>query len=744
MRHFTLILAAHRISGAVTDPSGAPLAGASVRLIASPDRVIATCLTGANGRYDLPAVTAGSYTLEVSAAGYYGGTETVTIGGADEMRHFTLILAAHRISGAVTDPSGAPLAGAAVRLIASPDGVIATYLTGANGRYDLPAVPAGSYTLEVSAAGYYGGTETVTIGGADETRHFTLIPVTRRISGTVTDASGVPLAGASVTLIASPDRVIETCLTNANGWYDLPAVPAGNYSLEVSAAGYYGGTEAVTIDSADETRHFTLTLTSVWEATLRYETVPISGGPQLLGSVYDDDNYYYVYVLGHTNRVPLTACDTGSYHRGGTNLQIGYSVTDITETSIRQALEETQDESFTSTYAFTWEFSSSFGMNDHYLDGKIYPVVFSVASNVSEVEGSETMIGRSLANTYETLTTESRSVTQEMSITIGEKGEPTGKYHFALFATTDVYGVVVTDHQKKTKVAYTTYAARPHSSYWDIDYEPDFKGTFGKTAPGDLLQFPSVDPSSLPTPGKNATDLPGLQRAAPPVADKPGGEYRLTKGLPITLSCANRDAGIYYTLDGTEPKVDGTNGLLYGGSFTITKACTLKAIAIADGTYQSEVMTVSYTELVLQTQWYLHLNRPDGDILIQDDGGSHSDYIDLTQLPGFENFDADALKDEGYTGIRLYMSFEYLSINYGYVQITIRKGHGETGSIWYQNLYDIPDNSYWTLWVGRTDVALSNFDTKMTLIFSADGDSDDNWMLSETKILFVATKPGYQ
>ncbi len=48
----------------------------------------------------------------------------------------------------------------------------------------------------------------------------------------------------------------------------------------------------------------------------------------------------------------------------------------------------------------------------------------------------------------------------------------------------------------------------------------------------------------------------------------------------VSMSCETEGASIYYTTDGTDPTANST---LYSAPFTITEACTVKAVAIKDG-----------------------------------------------------------------------------------------------------------------------------------------------------------------
>jgi hypothetical protein len=58
------------------------------------------------------------------------------------------------VSGMVSDPSGARLAGAQVTMIETSKNAIRSTVSDSVGRYTLPNLPVGPYRLEVKAAGF--------------------------------------------------------------------------------------------------------------------------------------------------------------------------------------------------------------------------------------------------------------------------------------------------------------------------------------------------------------------------------------------------------------------------------------------------------------------------------------------------------------------------------------------------------------------------------------------------------------
>src|SRR5262249_36502686 len=58
------------------------------------------------------------------------------------------------------------------------------------------------------------------------------------IVGIVTDESGAALANATVKASNVQTNVTNTTVTNAQGYYEFPLLPAGRYAIEVVAQGF--------------------------------------------------------------------------------------------------------------------------------------------------------------------------------------------------------------------------------------------------------------------------------------------------------------------------------------------------------------------------------------------------------------------------------------------------------------------------------------------------------------------------
>ena len=59
-----------------------------------------------------------------------------------------------------------------------------------------------------------------------------------RISGTVTDATGASVAGASISVVNADTKIVQRATTDNAGFYVVPDLPVGNYSVTAEAKGF--------------------------------------------------------------------------------------------------------------------------------------------------------------------------------------------------------------------------------------------------------------------------------------------------------------------------------------------------------------------------------------------------------------------------------------------------------------------------------------------------------------------------
>src|ERR1700730_12776336 len=71
---------------------------------------------------------------------------------------------------------------------------------------------------------------------------------TGRITGTVTDPSGLVVPGATITLTATTSGAVLTSVSGSGGRYLIANVPAGTYTLKVELSGFAPQTSNVSVN----------------------------------------------------------------------------------------------------------------------------------------------------------------------------------------------------------------------------------------------------------------------------------------------------------------------------------------------------------------------------------------------------------------------------------------------------------------------------------------------------------------
>lgn len=272
--------AAARESGAtitgciVSAETGRPLHGARVTISAgqlTADRVV---LADREGRFTFADVSAGRYVVKASRVGYvsleFGQRRAFEAGRPIEVRpgetRARVDVALPRggvIAGRILDDLGEPVAGARVSAFRSRfsqgkrrfDRVGRSVPTNDLGEYRLYALPPGSYAVGTLAEpsepdegypfapAYYPGThdpesaDRVAVGLGEEHTGINFVQPPGRVvqvSGTVVDARGRGLAGASVRVVDVRVGSVHGSAVRADGSFTLPNIAPGEYGLAVS------------------------------------------------------------------------------------------------------------------------------------------------------------------------------------------------------------------------------------------------------------------------------------------------------------------------------------------------------------------------------------------------------------------------------------------------------------------------------------------------------------------------------
>ena len=193
-----------------------------------------TVVPDSSGRFRVPNLPPGTYTVNASGLGYPGQALTATVvAGADSVLPIVLGASYAQFSGIVTDGFSSPVAGAVVQALFG--GLIqATTFSDANGQYSLWVSEPGAYDIRVAQIG--SATATVpaqTVSTSGNTRVNLTLGKLGSVSGVVVDTSQSPLANAQ--LVLSSGNFSVGAITDAHGSYSTLGVPAGIYSLAVTA-----------------------------------------------------------------------------------------------------------------------------------------------------------------------------------------------------------------------------------------------------------------------------------------------------------------------------------------------------------------------------------------------------------------------------------------------------------------------------------------------------------------------------
>ncbi|NJI60299.1 hypothetical protein HCX50_12755 [Microbacterium oxydans] len=258
------------VSGRLTDAAtGEPVSGASVRAQSLVTYSTAYGMTQSDGTYRVVVGAPGAWDVVAAegSATYSAATRRVTVAGTD-LKDITFALAkGQRVSGRATGENTTnPLPGIQVDVWNAAGEIVASATTSGDGTYRTPALADGTYTVRfVNWNGLYveewwkdattSGTATkISVAGKPVTAVDASMRLGGVIIGSVLDADGNPLAGATVGLASMPDTGIgaffapltqmfgatpggaildvETT-TDEHGTYTLPPVEAGSYGLYV-------------------------------------------------------------------------------------------------------------------------------------------------------------------------------------------------------------------------------------------------------------------------------------------------------------------------------------------------------------------------------------------------------------------------------------------------------------------------------------------------------------------------------
>lgn len=166
------------------------------------------------------------------------------------------------LSGTVRDDSHAVLPGVIVTATNASTGVTWSATSGADGRYTIAGLTPGTYSVAATLSGFaVGRVERVSVGVGQAALLDILLPVgdsaLGTISGTVKGAGRALLNARVEARLAGETRAKDT--TDAEGKYELEALPPGTYRVTASADGFEPSVKNVSVRQRQAvTRNFAL------------------------------------------------------------------------------------------------------------------------------------------------------------------------------------------------------------------------------------------------------------------------------------------------------------------------------------------------------------------------------------------------------------------------------------------------------------------------------------------------------
>ncbi|HEX4454450.1 MAG TPA: carboxypeptidase-like regulatory domain-containing protein [Kofleriaceae bacterium] len=275
------------IEGRVVDPSGKPIAGASVRALtagASPTEYSADVdqdrLRRFSGRSGAPAPSTTSTPMSADPQLIARGELGVMVGPIPP-----LPLPGEQVArpAAVVDPKAIGLVGEPAPLASSGNGVRASiWTTGSDGRYRITGIAKGKVTaLAIAAEFAEGRSREVTLAANDVISDVDVVlGAGTYVAGRVTDQSGAPVAGAEVSAQPEVGAPVEN-FTDSDGQYRIGPL-SGKLVLRVSAYGHGEARLALELALADGTtaaEHREDVVLEVADATLLGTLVDSTGIP---------------------------------------------------------------------------------------------------------------------------------------------------------------------------------------------------------------------------------------------------------------------------------------------------------------------------------------------------------------------------------------------------------------------------------------------------------------------------------
>ncbi|GMK37253.1 hypothetical protein PCCS19_03060 [Paenibacillus sp. CCS19] len=238
------IISTGGVSGTIIDKStGLPLTGVTVQSTSLPSGIPnGYAVSGIGGVYSITGLPTGNVQLQFSLPNY----QTLMVSAATSSNTVTtvnviLMPQPASVQGSITSQAdGSPVAGAAIHITDSVGTLIAQTSTNAAGQYAAANLLPNYYRISIAAPNYQQQDLPLTLAAGEvQVVNAALASSPGAVTGTVTAASGVRIAGAKVEVLDNRNNVLATIFTDALGVFrDNSLAPNLNDRLRVTDPGF--------------------------------------------------------------------------------------------------------------------------------------------------------------------------------------------------------------------------------------------------------------------------------------------------------------------------------------------------------------------------------------------------------------------------------------------------------------------------------------------------------------------------
>ncbi len=220
------------LTGTVRGAAGHPVAGAVITVTTAGGRQLTRAPTSPEGRYRISGLPAEALTVIVTARGHDPAAAALLMRPGVAAERSFVLAGSGGLSVTVrsADRDGAPPAGAMVVISDLAGHVVARAVSGGTGEFSVDGAPSGTYSLTATAAGHLPASREVELNGHPQTAQLTL-PLARETHGFVRTPGSEPVPGILVTAANAAGEVAASAITDADGFYRLTGLGAGEHVL---------------------------------------------------------------------------------------------------------------------------------------------------------------------------------------------------------------------------------------------------------------------------------------------------------------------------------------------------------------------------------------------------------------------------------------------------------------------------------------------------------------------------------